>query len=81
MKDESSWNAFFREASIEEQNITKYAKDFAINRLSLHTITELNDAHLKEIGIAILGHRLKILNLAKQKDSKYFGMFLKVILL
>ena len=78
MKDESSWNAFFSEALIEEQYIAEYARNFAINRLSMATIAELTDAQLKEIGITILGHRHKILRLVKQKGSKYFSMFLKV---
>ena len=47
-----------------------YAASFAGNDIEVHMLGELTDADLKELGIASLGHRKKILNASAQLANR-----------
>ena len=74
LKDESAWIEFFKEARIEEEYVSKYAKDFVTNKITFDILKDLNETYLKEMGITIVGHSINILNHAKEVASKYFPL-------
>ena len=49
--------------------LERYASNFADNDIDLQLLSELSDADLKEIGIASLGHRKKLLTAIEQLGS------------
>ena len=50
-----------------EESALRYAKTFVENELDLYMLGSLNDGNLKEMDVACLGHRIKILDYSKQK--------------
>ena len=74
MKDESSWYTFFKDASIEEEFATTYAKEFVKNRIQFETLHALKMAELQLMGITAVGHCLCILDHARNFKQKYRGI-------
>jgi hypothetical protein len=46
---------------LEKLGLSEYAQRFAENNIDFSVLTDLNDLDLKELGIASLGHRRKML--------------------
>lgn len=51
---------------LDEIGLTQYADAFEENEIGMALISSLDHDVLKDIGVSIAGHRLKILNVAKQ---------------
>ncbi len=54
---------------LEGLGLGRYARTFADNDIDFDLLGTLNDADLKEIGVASLGHRRKILTAASARGS------------
>jgi hypothetical protein len=46
---------------LEKLGMSEYAQRFADNDIDFSILGDLTDQHLKDLGVASLGHRLKIL--------------------
>src|SRR5580698_2220859 len=49
---------------LRELGLLQYAQSFAANDIDFEVLAELSDADLKEIGVASLGHRKRLLSAA-----------------
>lgn len=58
---ESSWKEFFVSAKINENASEIYAKAFVQHDIDLDMGSELTHKLLSEMGILLVGHRIKIL--------------------
>lgn len=58
---EASWKEFFISAKINENAAETYAKAFILHDIELNMGGELNHQLLAEIGITLVGHRIKVL--------------------
>jgi class 3 adenylate cyclase len=55
---------------LEELGMSEYAQRFADNDIDFSILGDLTDQHLKDLGVASLGHRLKILRAIAELDRQ-----------
>jgi hypothetical protein len=53
---------------LEKLGMSEYAQRFADNDIDFSILGDLTDQHLKDLGVASLGHRLKILRAIAELD-------------
>src|SRR5215469_17832292 len=53
---------------LEKLGMSEYALRFADNDIDFSILGDLTDQHLKDLGVAPLGHRLKILRAIAELD-------------
>ena len=53
---------------LEKLGMSEYAQRFADNDIDFSILGDLTDQHLKDLGVASLGHRLKILRAIGELD-------------
>jgi len=58
----------FRTVGISSKDATKYASNFIANDINSTLLSELNYEILKELGVISIGHRLRILTVAKRNQ-------------
>ena len=55
---------------LEKLGMSEYAQRFADNDIDFSILGDLTDQHLKDLGVASLGHRLKILRAIAELDRQ-----------
>src|SRR5215831_8135006 len=55
---------------LEKLGMSEYAQRFADNDIDFSILGDLTDQHLKDLGVASLGHRLKILRAIAELDRR-----------
>ena len=55
---------------LEKLGMSEYAQRFADNDIDFSILGDLTDQHLKDLGVASLGHRLKILRAIADLDRQ-----------
>src|SRR5215469_16985990 len=55
---------------LEKLGLSEYAQHFADNDIDFSILGDLTDQHLKDVGVASLGHRLKILRAIAELDGQ-----------
>jgi hypothetical protein len=55
---------------LEKLGMSEYAQRFADNDIDFPILGDLTDQHLKDLGVASLGHRLKILRAIAELDRQ-----------
>jgi hypothetical protein len=55
---------------LEKLGLSEYAQHFADNDIDFSILGDLTDQHLKDLGVASLGHRLKILRAIAELDGQ-----------
>jgi class 3 adenylate cyclase len=55
---------------LEKLGMSEYAQRFADNDIDFSILVDLTDQHLKDLGVASLGHRLKILRAIAELDRE-----------
>src|SRR5215467_8931179 len=55
---------------LEKLGLSEYAQRFADNHIDFSILGDLTDQHLKDLGVASLGHRLKILRAIAELDRQ-----------
>jgi class 3 adenylate cyclase len=55
---------------LEKLGMSEYAQRFADNDIDFSILGDLTDQHLKDLGVASLGHRLKILRAIAKLDRE-----------
>ena len=69
LKDESTWVQIFKEALINEESASLYAKEFVKYEIRMDLLSELTRGDLKTLGISKLADILSILKYAKQMSK------------
>ncbi|XP_065212924.1 uncharacterized protein C19orf47 homolog isoform X2 [Planococcus citri] len=66
MSSKKDWIRFFRNAGVyPASDVAKYAKTFVKHRIKNDMLGELNEFHLNEMGITIMGDVIRILRHSK----------------
>ena len=69
-RTEPQWKSFLSDAGITDDTVlTTYAQSFVQNNLTELSLPGLDKDTLIELGVASIGHRLSILNLAKANTN------------
>ena len=70
LQTEAEWKQFFQNAKITDDTVsTNYAKIFSDNSFTEISLQQLDKDTLTEIGITIVGHRLSILQCARDRQQ------------
>ena len=69
IRDEESWKTVLQTYGIPENNAETYAKTFVEQQLTEQELPDLSKDDLKELGITIKAHQIKVLKISKVAET------------
>ncbi len=70
IRDETQWKTLLESKGIPEADATTYSAQFVAEQLTGAELPDLTKDDLKDLGVTILAHQIKILRIAKPTNNQ-----------
>ena len=75
IRDETAWKELLETNGIPPDDATAYAGKFVADQLTGAELPDITKADLKELGITVLAHQIRIIKIGKQKIRKCESLY------